>query len=261
MQVSSQRITTPVSKEKAVDMATGDVLVDESTARVYRSVAMRVAYLSMDRPDLQQGARELAKGLKTPTDRHWTALKRIARYLKNRPRLVQEFPYQTSVGNITVWADTDHAGCIRTRKSTTGGAVLMGKCTIHTYSKGQAVIALSSGEAEYYGLVSGISQVLGMVSMARDWGMSLKAHAWMDATAGIAIGSRRGLGKVKHIDTVFLWAQEVVNSGRVTVGKKDTKEMLADMLTKPVPGVTMEACLAGMGYRFQEGKHELGLKA
>ena len=137
----------------------------------------------------------------------------------------------------------------------------MGRSVIHTYSKGQAVIALSSGEAEYYGLVSGISQTLGAVALGRDWGLGLRAHVWMDATAGIAIGSRRGLGKVKHIDTVFLWAQEVVNSKRVSVGKKDTTEMLADCLTKPVPWPTLERLLRAMGYEFQEGKHELGLRA
>ena len=89
----------------------------------------------------------------------------------------------------------------------------------------------------------------------------MRAHVWMDATAGIAIGSRRGLGKVKHIDTVFLWVQEMVNNGRVTVGKKDTKEMLADMLTKPVPAPVMEYLLKGMGYSFEQGRPELGLKA
>ena len=96
---------------------------------------------------------------------------------------------------------------------------MMGRCAIHTYSKGQAVIALSSGEAEYYGLVSGVSQVLGAISLAKDWGMCMRGHVWMDSTVGIAIGSRRGLGKVKHIDTVFLWVQEVMNAGRITVGK------------------------------------------
>ena len=222
---------------------------------------MRVAYLSMDRPDLQYVARELAKGLKDPTTRHWSVLKRVARYLKGHSRLVQRFPYQSAVSHIVGWADTDHAGCIRTRKSTSGGVVMMGKCAIHTYSKGQAVIALSSGEAEYYGLVSGISQVLGATALAKDWGIKMSSHVWMDATAGIAIGSRRGLGKVKHIDTVFLWAQEVVNSGRASVGKKDTTDMLADVLTKPVVAPTMKRMLEGMGYKFEEGKHALGLKA
>ena len=54
-----------------------------------------------------------------------------------------------------------------------------------------------------------------------------RAHVRMDATAGIAIGSRRVLGRVKHIDTVFLWVQAMVTEGKVTLGKNPTKEMLA----------------------------------
>ena len=131
-------------------------------------------------------------GLKEPTHRHWVALKRVARYLKAKPRLVQRFPYQTAVSRLVAWADTNHAGCIRTRKSTSGGAIMFGHSTIHTYSKGQAVIALSSGEAEYYGQVSVVSPLLGTVSLMKDWGVKVKAHVWMDATARIVIGSRRG---------------------------------------------------------------------
>ena len=100
-----------------------------------------------------------------------------------------------------------------------------------------------------------------MVSMAKDWGILLKGHVWMDATAGMAIGSRRGLGKVKHIDTAFLWVQDVVSKGKVTLGKKDTKDMLADILTKPSEWKVIERMTSGMGYRFQGGKHELGLRA
>ena len=55
----------------------------------------------------------------------------------------------------------------------------------------QAVIALSSGEAEYNGLVRATSQMLGLQSMLLDWGWMFNAHVWMDATAGIVIGSRR----------------------------------------------------------------------
>ena len=138
---------------------------------------------------------------------------------------------------------------------------MLGRCVVHTYSEGQAVIALSSGEAEYYGLVTGVSQALGIGVLAQDWGVKLRHHVWMDATAGMAIGSRRGLGRVKHTDTVYLWVQEVVNSGRVTIGKKDTKEMLVDILTKPVAWSILHHMLESMGYRFLDGRHQLGYKA
>ena len=96
----------------------------------------------------------------------------------------------------------------------------IGKATTKTFSKGQAVIALSSGEAEYYGLVSGISTGLGEQSMYADWNIKVDIQVWMDATAGIAIGSRKGLGRVKHVDTTFLWVQDMVRHKKVKLGKK-----------------------------------------
>ena len=68
---------------------------------------------------------------------------------------------------------------------------------------------------------------------------------WMDATAGIAIGSRRGVGRVKHIDTVFLWLQAMVTEGKISLGKKPTKEVLADFLTKFVDAATIKSCMHG----------------
>ena len=175
---------------------------------------MRAAYLGQDRGDIQRSNRELAKGLQRPTVRHQTQLKRLARYLKKKPRIAQRFKNQRSFKTLVGWSDTDHAGCIRTRKSTTGGAIQAGTNTLLTYCRGQAVIALASGEAEYYGLVSIAAELLGLQSMCLDFGMLVGIESLLDATAGIAIGSRRGLGKVKHIDTVFLWVQELVTEGK-----------------------------------------------
>ena len=75
----------------------------------------------------------------------------------------------------------------------------------------------------------------------------------MDASVGISIGSRRGLGRVKHIDTIFLWVQQVVTQGRVKIGKKPTDEMLADILTKPVSEELMEYMMRGMSYFMKRG--------
>ena len=77
---------------------------------------------------------------------------------------------------------------------------MAGGCCIKGYSKGQGVVSLSSGESEYYGLVSSASNLLGEVSTAKDWALQTENEIYMDASAGIAMGSRRGLGKAKHID-------------------------------------------------------------
>ena len=138
---------------------------------------------------------------------------------------------------------------------------MLGAATCHTYSKSQAVIALSSGEAEYYGFVSAASASLGLQSALKDWGWHFNIQILMDASAGIAIGSRRGLGKTKHIDTVFLWAQELVTSKKVKFTKRHTDEMLEDFLTKNVVASKMNRCMSGLNLHFKEGQSRLALQA
>ena len=101
------------------------------------------------------------------------------------------------------------------------------------------MIALSSREAEYYGFVSAASQTLGLQSIFLDWRWKFHAHVWMGATAEIAIGSRRGLGRVKHIDTVFLWVQTMVTEGKISLGKK------------PTDAATILNGMSGLGLVFQ----------
>ena len=229
-------------------------------ASVYRSVAMRAAYLAQDRPDLQVATRSLAQGLQQPTVRHQLMLKRLARYLRYRPRMAQFFPHQTYINPFVMWTDSDHAGCIKTRKSVSGGVLMAGGCCIKTYSKGQGVVSLSTGEAEYYSLVSGASNLLGEVSTALDWGIKTTNEVNMDASAGISMGSRRGLGKAKHVDTQFHWVQERVAQTNFKIKKVGTNDMLADVLTKPVPEATMNKALLGMNFHFLEGQRQLSLK-
>ena len=105
-----------------------------------------------------------------PTDLAMGALKRLARYLRSRPRMV--FSYDRQVAeNLDVYTDTDWAGCVRTRKSTSGGCVMVGKHLLKAWSSTQASLALSSGEAEYYGVVRGVGVGLGMQALYRDLGL------------------------------------------------------------------------------------------
>lgn len=220
---------------------------------------MRLAYLAQDRPDLQVLAKELAKGLKSPTVAHWTMLKRGARYLKNKPRLIHLFPSQQTASRLDVWCDADHAGCLRTRKSTTGYCIRIGGSTTKTSCKSQAVIALSSGEAEYFSLTSAACNALGEQSVLRDWGLWFPIHCWMDSNTGLSIGSRHGLGKAKHIDIVFLWVQDAVISKRISLRKQPTLDMLADLLTKPLEQARVRMLLERMNYFFTAGRHSLAL--
>ena len=60
-----------------------------------------------------------------------------------------------------MYSDTDWAGCRVTRKSRSGGMILMSGGLIRSWSNRQGSVALSSGEAEYYAVVKACAEALG----------------------------------------------------------------------------------------------------
>ena len=77
---------------------------------------------------------------------------------------------------------------------------MLGCHCIKTWSSTQDIIALSSGEAEYYGLVRGASQAIGIRSMLYDMGVEADIEINTDASAAKGIASRKGVGRVRHIE-------------------------------------------------------------
>lgn len=146
-------VSSPATKVSAEELERGSTLLSREQAKVYRSVAMRLQYLAQDRPDIQFPCKERARFMSQPAERDLVALKRIARYLISHPRLIWSFALQQLPKKVVVYADSDHAGCLLTRKSTTGIAMMLGKHCIRTNSNTQADLSLSSGEAEFYGAI------------------------------------------------------------------------------------------------------------
>ena len=197
----------------------------------FRGSAARANYLSADRVDCQFAAKEICRWMSAPSEQSWAALKRLCRYLVGLPRMVYVHKWQR-VRGIEVYTDTDWAGCPRTRKSTSGGCVLLGRHTIKSWSSTQSNVALSSGEAEFNGVVRGSGIGLGYQSLLRDLGHDLPVRVWTDSSAAIGICSRQGLGKLRHLDTHTLWVQNAVRSRRVDLRKIDGERNPADLFTK-----------------------------
>ena len=105
-----------------------------------------------------------------PQESDVAALKRLGRYVKQYPRVVFKYPFQSPVSKLRTYSDSNYAGCLKTRKSTQGGAVMLGQHCIKTYSSTQGVIAISSAEAEFYGVVKAASVGLGIRSALMDLG-------------------------------------------------------------------------------------------
>ena len=192
--------------------------------------------------------------MSSPTELGVRSLKRIGRYLEGRRRLVFRYPWQTAKV-VDGYSDTDWAGCTKTRKSTSGGFVMLGTHLLKSWSTTQGGPALSSGEAEFYGVSKEIGVSLGLSALLHDVGIELPLRCWTDSTATLGICQRQGLGKLRHLDTRCLWIQHVVRNGVVELRKVLGTENPADLFTKHLTSAeNIEYLLGLMGCEFRDGR-------
>ena len=208
-------------------------------ATKFRALAARANFLAQDRPDIQYAVKEIARRMSTPSEDDWILIKRLARYLVGAPRAVLNFYWQQMPKEVDVFVDADWAGCKHTRRSTSGGAAMFGWHCVKSWSSTQAIVALSSGESELYAMTKGAAQALGLISLAGDFGLTIGAKIHCDANATLGIVNRQGLGKLRHLNVQYLWIQERVRNGDLSVTKVYGKENPADLMTKHLPALEM----------------------
>ena len=132
---------------------------------------------------------------------------------------------------IEVYVDSDWAGCRRSRKSTFGGVILFGGAAVRGWSSNQGVIALSSGEAGYYAALKGASCALGFKAMLRDLVIEANIVLYTDSSAARGIIHRAGLGKLRRLETGYLWLQAAVKAKRLQARKVLGTDNPADLFT------------------------------
>ena len=161
---------------------------------------------------------------------------------------------------MDTYVDTDYAGCMRTRRSTNGGMVIWGNHLIRSCSTTQTVIALSSGEAEYYGITKGACESIGVKGIASDLGVQLKIRLHTDTSAAKGIAMRKGLGKVKHLETRTLWVQDKVEDGTIVMRKIPGNDNIADLLTKYLSAEKIQRFVHMLPLEAMGGRHSLAPK-
>ena len=102
---------------------------------------------------------------------------------------------------------------------------------IKAQSKTQAIIALSSAEAEFYSMVAASSEAIGLRAMTADYMAELEPWLYVDASAAIGVAQRNGLRKIRHLDTQSLWLQEAVRKRWIGLEKAKGTENPSDLMT------------------------------
>ena len=143
----AKSVATPIDPcAKLVKAEDGEEKVDQG---MYHSAVGSLLYLSTGtRPDITFAVSNVATFCSDPTRRHWTAVKRILRYLKGTSDLD---PLYTDGGrqDCLGYLDSDWAGDLGDRKSTSGYIFMLCGAGISWRSKKQTSVALSTAEAEY----------------------------------------------------------------------------------------------------------------
>eukprot|EP00969_Alexandrium_andersonii_P244890 10821564-Alexandrium_andersonii.AAC.1 len=104
---------------------------------------------------------------------------------------------------IDVYCDTNWAAMAGSRKSTTSLKVFLGCCLVFSCSRTQKVLALSSAEAEYYGIVAAACESLQLQAILSSMNITVSIVVHSDSSSGICISQRPGPGKIKHMDMAY----------------------------------------------------------
>ena len=118
---------------------------------------------------------------------------------------------------------------------------------MHIVSKCQVTRSQQSHSAVVKASIVELSNALA------DFGMCADVVVRTDSSSGLAVGSRRGLGRLRHVQTQHLWVQQRVQEGDLE--QSDTN--VSDALTKPLDEKRMTNLLVMMGYEFRGGRTAL----
>jgi hypothetical protein len=174
------------------------------------------------------------------------AVKRIIRYVAGT--LDHGLYYSRCHGeaHLVGYSDSDHAGDIDTNKSTSGILFFFGKSLASWQSVKQQVVALSSCEAEYIAASTASTQALWLVRLlgdllGRDTGA---VELRVDSKSALALTKNPVFHKrSKHIRMRYHFIRDCLQEGSFKACYINTKDQLADLLTKPLGRINfLELC-------------------
>ncbi|PLW46663.1 hypothetical protein PCASD_03685 [Puccinia coronata f. sp. avenae] len=192
------------------------------------------------RPDILFAVNQLSQHLRDPLAAHWHAGLRILNYLVTTKDL------KLCLGGDLVlsgYSDSDWAEDRDDRHSTSAYTYRIGNGAISWKSRKQATVSLSSTEAEYKALSDSCKEGLWLRHLLTELrlrpDMSIPLHVDNEGAEALAKNPEHH-ARTKHIHARYHFIRECVQDGEISLLHISTKDMLADMLTKPLPHVALE---------------------
>jgi len=224
----------------------GSLLPDPAS---YRRLVGKLIYLTVTRPDITYTVHLLSQFMQSPTQQHYHIALRVLRYLKQAPGQGLLLSSR-SVSSLTAYCDSDWGKCSDSRKSVTGFCVMLGESLISWRSKKQSVVARSTAEAEYRAIATVTCEIIWLLSLFKDLGLSGLAAVLLkcDNQAALYIAANPVFYKrTKHIEVDCHFIREKLQAGIILPTYVSTRAQLADIFTKVVSVAQHHFCLAKLG--------------
>lgn len=171
-----------------------------------------------------------------PSKMHILAAKRVLRYLKGTIELGM-FYERGGEDELVAYTNSDYAGDLDDRKSTSGYVFKLSGGAVAWSSKKQAVVTLSTTEAEYVAAAACACQSIWMKRVLKQLSSYQRKciPVFCDNSSTIKLSKNPILhGRSKHIDVRFHFLRDLVKDGVVELQYCGTNEQLADIMTKPL---------------------------
>lgn len=244
----SKHVVTPLGAHFKLQAATEEQLVSDSDYMKvvpYSNVAGSIMYSMIGtRPDLAYPVGVISRYMSKPIKEHWLGVKWVLRYIKGT--LGMKLCYSKSSDFILRgYCDSDFAGDLDKRRSTSGMVFTLGGSTISWRSCLQKVVALSTTEAEYMSLNEAVKEAIWLKGLLKDFGYEQKTvEIFCDSQSAIALSKNNvHHERTKHIDVKYHKIRDCIADGIVEVLKISTLSNPADIFTKVLPVSKFQAAL------------------
>lgn len=190
-------------------------------------------------PALTYAVGEVSRYVQDPGPLHFVALKRIFRYLRGTSKYGLYFKKGSTNTSVSLegFSDSDWAGDVDTRRSTSGYVFLVNDCPISFKTKKQTSTALSSCEAEVPASSLAAAEAVWLSDVLSDLGYTLKSPVtlWQDNHGSIAFSSSEvEHSKMKHIALRENFICELMRDGFLESQYVKSQDNVADFFTKPL---------------------------
>jgi histone deacetylase 1/2 len=229
-------VNTPLPSTEKISIEDGDSLGSEDSTN-YRSVVGALQYLTLTRPDISFAVNRVCQFLHSPTTTHWTAVKRILRYVQGTHKLGLAIKKSKSM-LVSAFSDADWAGDVDGRRSTGGFGVFLGCNLISWSARKQATISRSSIEAEYKALVDATAEMMWVQKLLTELRVQHPpaARLWCDNIGATYMTANPVFhARTKHIEIDFHFVRERVAQKLLEVRHVSTHDQVADGFTKSLP--------------------------